>query len=303
MKKVLLLLGFILGSFFSYSQTDCSQGDGTFRYRAKLNMSNVSTSFDKNDFLTYITSIDNISNQDLTTLTNEITSVFKTIPSHSTNTSVDIIATIEIYSILSSLNNSINFLYCVVTDCSTNNGTYHHYATLTSGPVANSFDKNDFINYITGLDNISNADLAYLTTHITLVFKAFPSSQTPWLQRVVVIEADANIYFILESLINSIEFHECMSDDIILGINDVQNNKQSIIYPNPITEYSVLKLNTNSDNIKLELINLRGQIVYSEKTSGQSSIAINSWPIGYGVSFVKIVDLTTGQTETLKVVK
>lgn len=303
MKKVLLLLGFILGSVLSYGQTDCSQEDDIFRYRAHLSLENVPLDFDENDFLTYITDLDNISNQDLATLTDHITEVFKTIPSLIPHESVDIHATIEIYSILTFLENSIEFHYCVLTDCSTNDGTYAHYAALSSGPVTNDFDKNDFINYITGLDNISNNDLAFLNTNITSVFKAFPYSQSPWLQGVVVIEANADIYFILESLNNSIEFHECTDDDIVLGVNDVQGNKHSIIYPNPITEDSVLKLNTDSNNVRIELINISGQIVYSEKTSGQSTIAMSSLPVGYGISFVKVYDLDNGSTETLKIVK
>ncbi len=302
MKKVLLLLSFILGTIFSYGQTDCSQEDGIFRYRAHLSLENVPLDFDKNDFLTFISDLDNISNQDFATLTDEITEVFKSIPSLDPHNSVDIRATTEIYSILASLGNSLEFLYCVLTDCSWNDGTYSYYAALATGPVASDFDKNDFINYITGLDNISNNDLAFLNTNITSVYKAFPSIQMEFLQRVVEIETTADIYFILENLNNSIEFHECIGE-VILGIYDVQSNKHSIIYPNPITEDSVLKLNRNTDDIKIELINSLGQIVYSEKTKGQSTIAINRLPVANGISFLKIVDLNTGNTETLKIVK
>lgn len=302
MKKVLFLLSFVLGFSFSYGQGDCSQEDGIFRYRVHLTLDNVPADFDKNDFLIAIADLDNISNQDLTTLTNEITTVFKTIPSLNNHKSVDINATIEIYAILASLDNSIDFLYCVLTDCSLSNGTFTQFAALTSGPVANGFDKNDFINYITGLDNISNQDLAFLNTHITSVYQAFPSSQSPWLLSIVLIEATGDIYFILESLDNSIEFHEC-TGEAILGIYEIQTNKHSIVYPNPITENSVLKLNTDSNNVRIELINLSGQIVYSESTKGQSKIAIHNLPVANGISFIKIVDLTTGKTEILKIVK
>lgn len=304
MKKVIFLLSFIVVTTFSYSQIDCSQEDDIFRYRAHLSLENIPFDFDKNDFLTYITDLDNISNQDLTTLTDHITEVFKTLPSVDPHKSLDIRATTEIYSILASLENSIEFQYCVLTDCSLNDGTYNYYAALATGPVASDFDKNDFINYITGLDNISNDDLATLNTNITSVYRAFSSSQMEFLQRVVVIEATADIYFILENLNNSIEFHECNGEgDIILGLSDVQNNKHSVIYPNPITENSVLLLNVNGEDVKIELINPLGQIVYSERTTGPRTITINSFPVTKGISFLKIVDLTTWKTEILKIVK
>lgn len=303
MKEVLLLLCFILGTVFSYSQIDCSQDDDIFRYRAHLSLENVPIDFDKNDFLTVISDLDNISNQDLATLTDYIIQVFKSIPSLNYHKSVDIRATTEIYSILASLENSLEYHYCVITDCSLSDGTFGQYATLTNGPVASDFDKNDFIDYITSFDNISNEDLAFLTTHITSVYKAFPTAQSNFLQRTIIIEATGDIYFILESLNNSIEYFRCTDDEIILGIDDVQYNSYSIIFPNPITENSILKLNRNGDDVKIELINSLGQIVYSEKTTGQSTIAIHSLPVAEGISFLKIVDLATGQTEILKIVK
>lgn len=303
MKNVLLLLCFILGTVFSYSQIDCSQDDDIFRYRAHLSLENVPIDFDKNDFLTVISDLDNISNQDLATLTDHLIQVFKSIPSLNYHKSVDIRATTEIYSILASLENSLEYHYCVITDCSLSDGTFGQYATLTNGPVASDFDKNDFIDYITSFDNISNEDLAFLTTHITSVYKAFPTAQSNFLQRTIIIEATGDIYFILESLNNSIEYFGCNDDEIILGIDDVQYNSYSIIYPNPITENSILKLNRNGDDVKIELINSLGQIVYSEKTKGQSTIAIHSLPVAEGISFLKIVDLATGQTEILKIVK
>lgn len=303
MKEVLLLLCFILGTVFSYSQIDCSQDDDIFRYRAHLSLENVPIDFDKNDFLTVISDLDNISNQDLATLTDHIIQVFKSIPSLNYHKSVDIRATTEIYSILASLENSLEYHYCVITDCSLSDGTFGQYATLTNGPVASDFDKNDFIDYITSFDNISNEDLAFLTTHITSVYKAFPTAQSNFLQRTIIIEATGDIYFILESLNNSIEYFRCTDDEIILGIDDVQYNSYSIIFPNPITENSILKLNRNGDDVKIELINSLGQIVYSEKTTGQSTIAIHSLPVAEGISFLKIVDLATGQTEILKIVK
>ncbi|MGY8887090.1 MAG: T9SS type A sorting domain-containing protein [Flavobacteriales bacterium] len=301
MKKILLLLTLILGFTFSFGQ-DCSQGDGTFRYEVKLYITNVPNDFDKEDFINHIIGLDNISNDDLATLNLHVTSVYKTFPSQNPHTTVTVVATIEIYSILEDLNNSIEFHYCVVNDCSWSDGTFKYLALLTSGEVPNDFDKDDFINFIVGLDNISNDDLTTLETHITSVSKAFPSSQLEFLLRVVHIETTLEIYSILASLNNSIEHHSCTGEPI-LGINDNRKDKSSIIYPNPITENSVIKLNSNSTNVRIEIINSLGQKIYHKNILGQTAIELKNFPIVNGIYFLKIYDLTSGTNETLKIVK
>jgi len=303
MKKVLLLLTLILGINSSYSQNDCSQDDGSFQYRAILTIENVTFDFDKDDFINHITSLDNISNEDLEILNTNITLVFKTLPSVNSHKSVSIVSTIEIFSILEDLNNSVEFHYCVVRDCQNINETFSYYAILTIESIPNDFDKDDFISHIISLDNISNEDLAILGTYITLVYKAFPSAQTELLQRVIVIDATTEIYSILEDLNNSIEFHECNSDGIILNINDNKSTKKSIVYPNPITENSVIKLNMNSSDIKLEVINELGQLLHQEKVLENNIIELKYLPIIDGISFLKIYDLSNGTIETIKIIK
>ena len=302
MKKILLILTLILGFTFSYGQNDCSQGDGTFRYEVKLYIVNVPTDFDKDDFINHIIGLDNISNDDLATLETNITSVYKTFPSQNPHTTVTVVATIEIYSILEDLNNSVEFQYCVVNDCSLSNGTFRYYALLTIGQVPNDFDQNDFIDFIVGLDNITNEDLTTLETNITSVYKAFPSSQSQFLLRVVSIETTLEIYSILANLNNSIEHHSC-NDEPILGLNDVRKEKNSIVFPNPITENSVIKLNANSTNLKIEIANSLGQIIYDEKVYGKSIIELKNTLKVSGIYFLTIYDLTNGTIETLKIAR
>ena len=165
------------------------------------------------------------------------------------------------------------------------------------------FDKDDFINYILGLDNISNEDLATLNTHITSVYRAFPTSQSEFLQRVVIIDATTEIYLILADLNNSIEHYSCIDDEIILEINDVKKIKNVIVYPNPITDDSVIKLNLNSTDVRIELINSLGQLIHHERIKGSNVISLKNLPIVNGISFLKIYDLTNGTNETLKIVK
>ena len=165
----------------------------------------------------------------------------------------------------------LGFIFSYGQDCSQGDGTFSYHALLTSNNIPTDFDKDDFINYILGLDNISNEDLATLNTHITSVYRAYPTAQSEYLQRVVIIDATIEIYSILSKLINSIEYFSCIDDEIILGINDNRKDKSSIVYPNPITENSVIKLNSNSTNVRIEIINSLGQRIYHKRISGQTA--------------------------------
>ncbi|GER59944.1 hypothetical protein ULMA_20520 [Patiriisocius marinus] len=301
MKKTLLFLTLILGIFSSYSQYDCSQGDGTFRYGVKLYISNVESDFDKVDLINHIIALDNISSADLNILNEHITLVYKTFPSQNPHNTVTVFATTEIYTILNSLNNSIEFQYCVLNNCPMSDGTFHYYALLTLSEVPVDFNKDDFINFIVGLDNISNSDLAILNTSITSVYKAFPSVQSEFLRRVVYIEATAELFQILDDINNSIEHHECI-EEAILNLNFYEKLKSSIVYPNPISDKSVIELNRNSTSNKIELINNLGQIIYQKSFSEKSVIELKNFPIPNGISFLKIYDLTNGGIEILKII-
>lgn len=301
MKKILLLLTLILGISSSYSQYDCSQGDGTFRYGVKLYIANVQSDFDKDDLIDHIVALDNISNADLNTLIEHITLVYKTFPSQNPHTTVTVFATTEIYPILDSLNNSIEFQYCVLNSCPRSDGTFHYYALLTLSEVPLDFDKDDFINFIVGVDNIPSVDLAILNTNITSVYKAFPTAQSEFLQRVVYIEATTELFQILDDINNSIEHHECL-EEAILNLNFYEKIKNAIVYPNPISDNSVIELNRSSTLFRIVLINSFGQIVHQENFSGKSVIELKNFPIPNGISFLKIFDLTNGGIETLKIV-
>lgn len=302
MKKIITFLTLIIAVTLSYGQNDCSQGDGTFRYRATLNIPNVPNDFDKTAFIDFVQGLDNISSGDLNTLNEHITLVYKTFPSLNPNSNITIVATVEIDTILSSLINSIQFHYCVLNDCIQTDGSYRYNVLLTNN-VPVDFDKDDFIAYITGLDTISNDDLNTLMENITSVEKAFPTSQSTFLQRVVTIEATVEIYSILATLVNSIEFYECYDDGIVLAIGDSLETKKAVVYPNPITETSLLQLGMKSAAVRIELINALGQIVHNEAFQGEHSIELKKLPITQGISFLKIYDLTNGYVETLKIIK
>jgi hypothetical protein len=303
MKRKLLFFVLVMAINHCFAQTtDCSQGNGTYKYRAKLTQ-NIPVDFNKNDFLDFIVGLDNISNQDLTTLTDGITAVYRSIPSINPHKLVTIDATVDIYSILDTLQNSLDIFFCVDRDCIQQDETYAYYVTLIEGPIANDFDKNDFIDYITARDVISSDDLAILSTEINTVEKAFPSAQSDFLKRTIIINVSVDIYGIMESLINSVEYFECIDDGVVLEIEEHQKTNTSIVFPNPITENSVVQLKMSSNTIKLELINALGQLVYSTITSGAETLAIKNIPVPTGISFLKIYNLTNGRIETLKVLK
>ena len=259
MKIVLTLLTLVLVISSSYGQYDCSQGDGTFRYGVKLYIANVQSDFDKNDLIDHITSLDNIPTTDLNTLIQHITLVYKTFPSQNPHNSVTVFATTEIYSILDSLNNSIEFQYCVLNSCPMGDGTFHYYALLTLPEVSLDFNKNDFIDLVTLLDNISSENLTLLKNNITSVFKAFPSAQSEFLQRVVYIEATTELFQTLDVLNNSIEHHECIVDSVILNTNSIDEIKKLIVYPNPVSE--TLHVVGNKDVMRASLYSITGQQV------------------------------------------
>jgi len=303
MKKFLLpvLLLFLIPYCLAQT-TDCSQGNGTYKYRAKL-MADIPVTFDKGDFLAFIGANDNISGQDLATLNNGIVAVYRSIPSLDPHDLVTIDTTVDIYPILDTLENSLDIFFCVRRDCIQDDGSYSYFATLVQGPIANDFDKGDFIAYITARDVISGADLAILTNNITIVEKAFPSAQSDFLKRTILIDATVEIYGILESLTNSIEYFECIDDTVILGLEEMPTAQSAILFPNPVTEHSVLQLSPSSQNIQLELVNALGQRVYSKKHLEGEQISLKNLPVPAGISFLKIYHIMDGRVEILKVVK
>lgn len=303
MKNLLFLLISILIATSCLAQnSDCSQGDGTYKYRAILT-ENIPVDFDKNDFLDFIVAHDNISSQDLTTLTNGITAVYRSIPSINPHKSVTIDAAEDIYSILDSLDNSLDIFYCVIRDCVQEDNTYRYYATVVEGPIGNDFDKADFIDYIIARDVISTSDLTILTNELLSVEKAFPNAQSDFLQRTLVIHAMADIYDILESLTNSLEFFECISDDIILALEEVPKAPGVKLFPNPVTEQSVLQFPQPSQTVRVELINALGQQLYIGNHIGAEYIALKKLPVPLGISFLKIYYVRNGRAEVIKVVR
>lgn len=197
-----------------------------------------------------------------------------------------------------------NLVFGQQTDCSKSDGTFSYYAELIIDEIPDDFDKTDFINHIVSLDNISNDDLKTLNDNITEVFKPFPTAETESLQRTVTVNSNVEIYSILDELNNSIEFYECNNGEVeILGLNDNEYLKNILVYPNPITENSVIKLKTSQVAIKLEIVNNLGQKIHEEKILNDKIIDLKNLNLTSGIYYFKIIDLNNGKTEILKIVK
>lgn len=304
MKRQILLLILFFGIHFSYSQTDCLQADGTFRYEAILYLENIPQDFDKASFLNYIDAVDVLSANDLMTLSAEIAEVYESIPSQPSSKRITIVASAGIYSLLDSFNNSIEYLYCVGGECEVySDGSSKYNAVLNMNVVPNDFDKDAFFDYITNLDNIPANELSTLQISITAVYKSYPTAQTPFLQKIISIESTTQIFSTLTNLTNSFEYFACEPEPIPLNINKNNTHRKSSVFPNPITQNSILKLDSNYNNAKIEIVNSLGQVIYHENISGNNSIELKNIPVGNGIYFLRISDLINGTVEIIKIIK
>lgn len=298
MKKALLVLILVLGINYLYSQNDCSYGNGTFRYEANLNIENVPSGFDKDDFIEQVILLEEISSEDLTTLNTHIISVNKIWPSYEPNKRVVIVSTLEIYPVLDELNILLDHLNCVFTDCMHTNGTFHYYALMISS-IPNDFDKEDFIDYITAHENISNEDLSTLNTHITSLEKAFPTSQSELLQRILSIEATFEIYFILAELTNTLEHHEC-NPEPVLGMNNFEIAKITL-YPNPVAD--ILTLNSKESVKEITIYDMQGKQLNDFYYNSSNTITkLDVSALQNGIYFLKI-ETESGRVATEKFIK
>ncbi len=187
------------------------------------------------------------------------------------------------------------------TDCQHSNGIYYYYAELTINNVPNNFNKTDFINHIIAHDPISNSDLAILNNNIIEVYKSFPSSQTPTLQRVVNVNSNVDIFQILAQLNNSIVNIEC-EPEAQLGIDD--NSTQIFtVDPNPVTENTVISFNILQPDINLEIINSLGQSLFRKHINNDKYFDLKPLKLNKGIFFVKITDINSGKVQVLKIIK
>ncbi len=311
MKYLFLFLILLFTFNKSIAQIDCIQNDGNYSYIAKLNINNLPSDFNKSDFINHIINTDNISSQDINTLNSSITIVKKVFPSLITHRSISIKSSSDLVSILSMLNNSINSYNCYLTDCEQSDGSFSYYVLLTSETVADGYDKNDFINFISANDNISASDISTLNQEVISVTTPFGFSNNPVLQRILAVDSNTELFSLFDSFINSIEFHECRNlcsgDECLLdgtlSINDIEKNINAIVYPNPITDKSALYLTKSFKEIEIQIVDNLGKVVHEEIIRNKTVIKLKHYKMVKGTYFLIIHILDNDTKETIKLVK
>jgi len=185
------------------------------------------------------------------------------------------------------------------------NGLYQYYAKLENIPNLNSnFDKTDFINYVTTYGNLNSGNLATLNSDILSVSKSFPSSQSPFLQNVVNIDSNSDIYSIISNANNSISTIECRSNPILLKVQNFElNNYKLSVTKNPLDETSKLLIDPRIKNFTLRITNSAGQIVYSNQIKNSENIFLNTFIKETGLYILTIIDLQNKNSYIVKVIK
>jgi hypothetical protein len=310
MKNILLLLPIIIFTLPTFSKNTCEYEDGFFYYNASLNVANIEDTFNKDDFIDFISTLDDISNEDLDILTSSLANVSKNAP-FVESANIKIKALNDISSILENLNNSVVSYSCTITDCTSNEGKYSYYILLNMDSVETDFNKDNFINFVISMDDISEEDLAILNNNVLAVYNAFTGTQTELLRRVAILESDAILFSIFEKLPNSLLLHECISlcgEDCLLGggtlgINNLDNPKKISVFPNPVTQESVIKLDKIYSEVEIDIINNLGQIIDSKSFSNTTSIELKNFKLNSGVFFIRVHNSSNQNLSVLKMVK
>ncbi|QIG88758.1 hypothetical protein G6R40_03315 [Chryseobacterium sp. POL2] len=185
------------------------------------------------------------------------------------------------------------------------NNLHQYYAKLEHISNLNiGFDKTDFINYVTTYSNLTTENLSILDTDVISVSKSFPSSQTAFLQNVVSIDSNSDIYSILLNSNNSISTIECRNNPILLNTPDFElNNLKFAVTKNPIDENSKIIVHSKIKNFILLISNSVGQTIHKKQYTIGENILINSLVKEKGLYILTIIDAEKKHAQSLKVVK
>ncbi|GGE04198.1 T9SS type A sorting domain-containing protein [Psychroflexus salis] len=301
MKKIFVII-FISVVSLTFAQNDCMQVDDTYSYAVSLNIDNVSPDFDKDDFINYVVSNDNISVEDEETLNTLITSVKKTVPPWEHNHYVSITSTESILSIITEITNSVGSYHCFITECEGDEGPFTYSAVISDYPE-DGFDKDDLINLLSINDNISDDMISMLNQEIISVIKPFEFSSFIHLHLVIDIESNIKLFDILNEFTNTIEFHQCYytcenEEDCLLGEDNLgiegEELKKIMIYPNPTS--NLLHIETSQIDITaIGIFDLQGKRVMQLNSAYLNGIDVSQ--LTNGIYFIKV---STSEGELVK---
>jgi hypothetical protein len=305
MKKILYCSILFLYFNGAQGQDDCTSYNGLFRYITRIiTNENLPIDFNKDLFLDHLSNTENISSEDFMMLTENITKVEVFIPSIPGPKTVKIFAQQDVYPILHGLSSGIQEFYCLRTHCMDENGVHLYIIKMNFFIGTSAFGKEDFLNEIMTQENPTSIELEMLNSNILHVEKAFPSSGNPVLLSVITVESTLDFYGIFENYTNAIESSECNNYEIeLLNLLSQEKLTQVEIYPNPLTETSILKLNDDSSLFDLEIVNQVGQVVYRQRNISENTLSIKNLKLQNGFYFFKVLKQTDGSYQVLKVLK
>ncbi len=98
----------------------------------------------------------------------------------------------------------------------------------------------------------------------------------------------------------TMEVYQSAVSDLVIGI-DEQNQVQTLIYPNPVSDWLNIDFNQDMHEVLITLTNLNGQLVYNQTYSDMNKVLMNIEHLPAGMYFLTI--LGNGFSQTSKVVK
>lgn len=85
------------------------------------------------------------------------------------------------------------------------------------------------------------------------------------------------------------------------GINDIENDFEIAIYPNPAVDLVQIQVNSNAQILNIEIYNLTGQSVYNKQVKMQKSIELNLSSLFKGMYCMKITTETGASIRKLMI--
>lgn len=155
------------------------------------------------------------------------------------------------------------------------------------------FYKNDILNYSENgfsgnSSNLPYNDNGWVGGYISFVYNGDYNQTNPLIDTL-----DLRFVFVSDSIQNNKD--GWMIDNISVGgvyesiFDKVIENKNIIIYPNPISENSTIDLNSNSTSFNIEIYNLSSNLV-KRFSSNSQKITISKKDFNQGMYFYKILD-------------
>ena len=88
-----------------------------------------------------------------------------------------------------------------------------------------------------------------------------------------------------------------------VGINENNDKKDIVIYPNPANNFININNLSHNDIIELKLFNINGRLVKNIKTSNKNIIRINTIDLISGIYFIHIIKKESIITRKISIIR